>query len=297
MKIKILLALFVAIGLSMTTAGVHAEIIGDFDDASGMGVDTYPGVTGEGWGGVWTRKASGASAWAGIREPGNPYYIPFDADNDNYLTLKSSSSGTGKSVVCRDFQDASGDVDFTEDYIISFSLRPDDLSTYSATTDDLTIFTNPTATYNPTTSSTFMAKVAADHSDPSRAKQWYFLDGPRGGSDANAVALSGIYLVEGHIYDFEITMHPGTSGYDVTLTDTTAGLTYSSLTDITLADNDLGWRGAVNGKYLSFGARESNSGDVIAVSVDNIRIAQVPEPSTLVLLASALVGLLIWRKR
>ncbi|NLE39378.1 MAG: hypothetical protein GX621_15260, partial [Pirellulaceae bacterium] len=57
MKLRLFLVALFACGFCMASAA-SADIIGDFDDASETGVDTYPGVAGEGWGGAWARKAS-----------------------------------------------------------------------------------------------------------------------------------------------------------------------------------------------------------------------------------------------
>ena len=301
---KCLLALFLALGLCVFASTAIADVVGDFDDASGAGVDTYPGVAGEGWGGAWDYRASGGSVSRSLMEYGDTDYNAFDADNDNYLRFKVTNSGTGKGCVMRSYMGTSSDVDYAEDYTIAFSFRGDDMSTFGSGSY-FNFYGDPDKEYNITTDSTFQIRVVgASSTDATRNCQWYFSDGDNAGGNTAETAWSGVYLVEGHVYDFLLTMHPEAKTWDVTVTDRDFDI--NEVPSTAIADPvassttiGLGWRGPNDGEYLSFSGRAYNSSTSLTGSVDNIRIAQVavPEPSTLVLLAGALLGLLIWRRK
>ncbi|NLE37230.1 MAG: PEP-CTERM sorting domain-containing protein, partial [Pirellulaceae bacterium] len=244
----------------------------------------------------------GGACNAALMVSGADGYTAFDEDNDNYLTYTTTSSSTGgKGSVYRDYMgtgENASDIDFTQDYTIAFSVRVDDLSTFTATTDEISIFGDASANniYNPGLTSTFVIKVLGSHADPTRALEWYFFDSDRNGQNINVGVRSGIYLVAGHVYDFEIEMHPGAKGYSVVLTDRTADLSYSS--DESYEPDDLGWRGAEHGKYVSFASRASAANESVTVAIDNIRISQIPEPGILVMgFGLLLAGLVVRRRR
>ena len=100
---------------------------------------------------------------------------------------------------------------------------------------------------------------------------------------------SGIDLVSDKVYDFSITINPETKTWDVTVTDG----------ETTFTATDLGWRTSLNavGGVLNFGAQTATIGDVRTMSIDNVRISQVPEPSVMALLFGCLLNVLFWRKR
>ena len=91
---------------------------------------------------------------------------------------------------------------------------------------------------------------------------------------------TGMDLVEGRIYDFEVWVYPEDGTYDARIFDGSTSF----------AAKGLGFRNGTPGQYnvLHFGGYLSDSGDDGAFSLDAIQISQVPEPATWTL---ALVGL------
>ena len=300
MKLKFLVILLLFGGLCLFTAVANADIIAEFEDAGTAGVDTVPGALGDGWRGAWNLNSSGTGSKSRVLGTSDPLYV----DSNNYLDAAISDTGAdGYSCsLNRRYYLTS----LNDDYYISYSIRFDDLSiwtdldeTNGNTSDRFYLSNTSAADYSHQTTRTGWAiRVCGNNAteDYEQAYQFRFLSSATGpGSTSSEYSGADVTVQEDHVYRLVVAVHNGNHTYEATVTDETTGKSYTSST--------LNMEAQINADYLYFGTEHRNQGgSTLAYSVDNVVISNtapvmVPEPSTLVLLAGALVGLLVWRKR
>ena len=300
MKLKFLLTVSMVIVLSLSTSIASADAVAEFTDGNtSTAVDGYVGMAGGGWANAWTPLEYFVTATFNV-ENTNPLYT----NSGNYLSITAADpystglTGGGRATTVRNYTDG---IDLEDDYTISFSIRIDEMDDMDLAKDQFLVFEGAAEATNASSSSFFIIKATGNATDPTIFQQWTVTDGNNDGTtDTLDTNLS---LAEGNIYEFVLNVHPDPDGngimdgngtYDVAITNITASESFSA--------TDLGWRaaGTTLGGYLHFTTMVAGAtDDVGSMSIDNVAIsqAQVPEPSTMVLLASALLGLLIWRKK
>jgi hypothetical protein len=273
-------------------------VIAEFDNASGTGVDTFPGVAGEGWAGPWQERAEFVNATATVTSANELH-----PDDGNYLSISTVNTLDIEGIdisstysLSRSYETGM-DIDLTQDHTIEFTVRIDELyidTPYSAMTSyedryEISGSNTPDGIFSTNPTSTFSI-LARGSSSAYTARQWVFADGNQQGGISSYVE-SGISLVEGGIYDFSVSLDVATRTYDVTVTDGSTTCTIEGL----------GWRTGADevGGWLNFDMQSDaySYHEIRAMSIDNIRISQVPEPCTVVLLAGLTLGLLVWRKK
>ncbi|NLE38154.1 MAG: hypothetical protein GX621_09045 [Pirellulaceae bacterium] len=315
----VIIAAFLTAMLALPVVAT-AEIIANFEGRAGtLDVDGYKGKTGLGWSGAWVEKGSGTGSVVGtLMTPTTPGYTAFDSDNDQYLRIRTTlTSGTNyKGSINRNYTHSSGDVDFTQPYRVSLSVRPEDLTNWeqSATNDSFRIFDIlGTNSYDRSATSTrFYVSANGGPTSPYNSTKHCWLV-----SDGTSSITTYVYIADGHIYDFVIDVFPDTKTWDVTITDRDFALAdinpayYDGVTTrpkATYTKEGLNWYAA--------GATGTNAPTAISVavyegiatggalgkyntmSVDDIRIAEIPEPTSVAMgLGLLLAGLMVRRRK
>ena len=300
MKLKLFVILLMLGGLSVLSSVASADIIAEFEDASATaGVDTVPGVAGDGWRSGWDLDSTGTGSKSRSLGTADPLYV----DSNNYLVYsQTDTDNNGYSVGLNRRYYLT---DLNDDYYISYSIRFDDINMWtemdydnSGTDGDRFYMTSTIDdNYNNTSTETGCAiRVQGNFKDGSLASalQFRFLCGSTGPGSSTS-EYSGFTVQEGNTYEITFAVHENLYTYEGTVTEVETGNTYTTST--------LNMQSQVVANYLEFITEMRYAGgNSFGYSIDNVRIANtpppvVPEPSTLVLLASALVGLLVWRKR
>ena len=316
MKSKVVLSLFVATGLLVSMAAANAivdfpsipnismkTVVANFDNASGSGVDTFPGIAGEGWAGSWQvcDYYGNLNTTVTVEDAthelhaGNGSYLSVLAENPNAIT---GEIGTHSLSRC---YDATSGIDLSKDHSIEFTLRIDetefddvfftDMWSYE---DRYEITGSDMARGEFGAADTFAIMAAGNEGawgSEQIVRKWAFADGNKRGF-INTFVGSGIDLVQGGVYDFAITLDVDAKTYDITVTDSIDTFTAEGLGWITDAETAGGWLNFITQSSNSYPYPENR-----AMSIDNIRISQVPEPSMVVLFLGLVFGLLVWRKK
>jgi hypothetical protein len=262
--------------------GQLPEVVANFD------TDTYPDTAGNGWKGGWTeREYSGSTVTASVVS-GN------EVHSGDLNCLAATISG-GNGSVARSYRARPG-INYKEDVLVEFTIRIDETdleSNMTAYTDRYVITDSLAQDVTTRGENTFCIWSIGDDDgtwgSPDYVREWCFINGDQAGG-ITSIVDSDIDIVSGGVYDFAVTLNVDEQTYDVTVTDGTTTKTFT----------DIGWRTGANdiGGVLNFIGRASTAGSTRAMSIDNIRLTTVPEPSTFVLLiSSALLGLLIWRRK
>jgi len=270
-----------------------ASIEANFNRGEGsIYVDQFQGAPGKGWQGGWADQGSGSSTVetaAPLNGPGDPY-------------LAVTNTGTGDRTVVRGFEQY-GLIDPADPYRVQWKWRfdgdPADVNEFG---DRIHFYADDSAE-NGTNSgnSWIVGLVGADRAgNDIHDGHWYFYDrtDPNDGFTGDNMVDTGLSLLAGQVYDFEVLVYPADGTYDATIFDGTT----------TFAAEDLVFRNGSTGQFnfLHFGGFVSDPGEDWAFSLDSVRVSLIPEapgiipePSTL-LVWSLLAGLGVgvgWRRR
>jgi hypothetical protein len=300
------LSLFLGI-VACIVMPAHGETIANFDGGGSLAdpvtdvVDAYPGMDGGGWDAGWNTYTNHSTYSIDTIDT-----TPLGTGTGNYLDVAmtpTASSGTGRyASLSRSY--AAG-IDVALSHSIDFSLRVNEDTvngTFTTSTDRYQLFDAPV--YAQGTAGTNCSWIlgcyggSATWLDASKVGHWVVFNG-----DNNLTSFTdernldtGITVSQGTVYDFHIDIDAESKTWDVTI-----GSGGTTLYDSTTNNPDgLGWRNAdatVAG-LPHFSTYGDTTADTRAYSLDSLRITQVPEPSTLVLILTlSLIGLIRRRSR
>jgi len=289
MRQRLLLAAIAAASFLVLPAMVTGETItAYFEDALGQStayVDAYRGKTGGGWTGGWTSLTTSGTGTnsANVVDP-DPLH---DGDGNHLYVTAKKTGGTGAYMVgfVRDYKTAAA-LDFMEDFTIQYSVRIDDEYFDNDVNYDQVAFRIAKANYH--------TSQAEDPIDifMRGSGSWVLIDGIGGTITTNPAEFG---VIPGDVYDVFLTVHVADKTYDVEIENATTGDSYG---DSGYKTKGLGWRAGTSlEKYIGFFAHETTTNETREFSVDNIRIAVVPEPAALVMGLGLLVAGLIARRR
>lgn len=285
----------------------RAAAIANFTGGNGTDqVDQYLGKPGDGWATAW--QASTATTLDLSFTSGYPTVSnsnPLTLGGGNYLQslVSSANPPTGNSPLSVAVRRQYDGVDISQSHTISFDFRPDagfflqDGNPSSSANPDNryqiyggSAFTDSTSEFN-----TWVAWVGATAtSSPGTnsvpkdyvAGTWGFLSGhATSQSVANQTFVNtGIAMVPGTVYHFEITVDPANRQYWAKLTDGVNSYETPSGSPLLFRTTSTG----NGGDHLHFGSRQRSGTTALGFSVDNISV--VPEPNSIVIAAIGLVG-------
>jgi len=284
--------------LALTTI-TSVNLTANFDGGNTTGhPDGYVGTVGNGWGYSWETELIGTNSGTAptsvvvVRTyDENP---PLPGYDDPYQTLVTGSGNYlyvdadlqandfGWTTVGRKCGDGKLGIDLASTYTISFLFRVDEsafdlANNFTAGNDRYQLYDYPTMTTGSRAGTGWFINAQGDHAAGS--KVWLFYDGlGRTGSTGTNYVNTGVPLVAGDTYQFQITVHPeaGAKSWDGTVTDLVTSATHSS--------SNLGWRidtseatgdpNAVLSGLMQFCARGSDSNDRRQFAIDSVQVQQ-----------------------
>ena len=281
----------------------HAAIIADFTDGNGATlVDQYAGIGGSGWVAGWTTGVSGSAtsvptvtSATQLNGGGNYVSVPY---------VLPAGTSTSRVSIRRQFE-ASGDVDPTLPYTVSFDFRPEAINTLSNDfLDRYQVFGSTSG--SPTQANvTWWAIAAAGNSGGPGTivgDHWGFLTNPTPGTTAAAADMvfidSGLTLVPNTVYHFEFEVDPANLRYFAKISDGVTVFETDPLAPLYFRNQSVS---ATSASWMTLGASQRNSGVTGATpypySVDSLSISVVPEPGSLYLIGMASLGLVGFARR
>ncbi len=299
---RVLSWVFIGLLIASAPSLASADIIANFTGGNGTAsVDQYQGTAGSGWSTAWKAIVGGTFTATNTVVSANPLN-----SSGNYLSVSLTNNANLQwaPYACwsafRQYEN-NGNVSLTSDHVLQFDYRVDSLPTGWGTSqqDRIEIFDNSYNTLGgdqpwlDETSSWFATALGTVTANTSLSGKWLF--GDFDGSDTTwnwntKIVNSGIAVEANKVYSFTISLHPTTDTYDVAVTD---GTNSFSATDLGFR-NDAGPTGKLN-----WAMRLSDTGDTGAFSLDSVNISTIPEPASLTILVTAVLGLICyaWRKR
>ncbi|MGD9127670.1 MAG: PEP-CTERM sorting domain-containing protein [Planctomycetia bacterium] len=293
MKLKFLAILLLAVGFGMLAPIVNAEITAEFEDGGTAGVDTYPGIAGDGWRTGWDIDTTGTGTAAATLETSNPLYTGSNAYL-SYSQADSSNNDGYSSGLSRRFYLT----DLNDDYYISFSLRFDDITMWTdyqteKTTSDYFYMSGTTDDNynNDNTQTGWSVRMQGLKPDDSflYGLQFKFLAGSTG-TGSTTSEWSGFAIQEDGVYEMVINVHESDYTYEATVSEVGTTNSYTTTMPLNMISQ-------VTTSYIDFITAMNSLGgeNDFAYSIDNVRIAntppvEVPEPGTIALLVSLLLA-------
>ena len=279
-------------GLLATAGMANAAVIADFSDGIGnqtTAVDQFKGIAGGGWTTAWGNQGSVSGVTTTVID--GTVGTPLNSGGD-YLGLNMVGPG-GTGTVGRSYGDFDAVDTATDSYKISWDFRAevDIMAAGVGGGEDRFHFAGD---------SSFVTGSAPSNSwligmteSQIYAGNWYFIDnnGSTAWTEANAVN-TGMAVVAGTVYSFDITVNPTTGTYDASVTNGT----------ITFSDTDLTFRNGLTGAFDTASFGMAMGGDDLGtsaneMSIDSLHISAIPEPSSLLLLSFTGLMLIFRRRR
>ena len=175
----------IGLALCVTAAQVGTAITADLDDGNtGVLVDGYRGVPGQGWTDEWKRPTSGGAYTTG---PGVVSAAPLSPGGGNYLTATYGvSSANGQTTVSRQWGDYGG-VALDQAHTVRFQFRPDDLTGFDHNEDRFFLFDRPGYKAGPDAQCPWIIAAAGDTRGGSNwhAQEWTIVDGYKAGGGSS----------------------------------------------------------------------------------------------------------------
>ncbi|GAA5483202.1 PEP-CTERM sorting domain-containing protein [Haloferula sargassicola] len=257
-------------------------IIADFTDGNGASsVDQYQGIAGDGWDGPWGTSTSTADLTGSVVNSS-----PLNGGG-NYLssTLTATGASGGRGIQFRNYNDF-GDVNVSAAHTISFDIRVDSsLATFNSGIDYFQMYDRIGGTDFANTGAWLVRAFGADVENLGTTAvvggNWAIYNGNKDGSFSNTNFVdTGVPLVAGNVYHFDVTLDPTIAEYSVTIN---GGTTFSGL----------GFRNATGTvqTQVNFGGRVSDLNETLTYSLDSIAVTNVPEPSCLLVSCLGVLGL------
>lgn len=268
----------------------------DFNNNTGQatGVDQYGGTAGNGWTGGWQ-----ISAASGVGDgTGSTYSSDKTVRNTtpvngggNYLQLSSTSTATSSPRwgAYREFGN-NGTLNVNQAATVSFNYRMDDDSFYEGGgASFINIWGGADWIWNTQAVTWGIRSVYID----ANTRNWAVIDGDGTGGVSSNIN-TGLEIVEGDTFSFEVDVDPAANSYTVSITNLDTAASYTSGTLGFALDQ------ATIGQSIWFIQQVADlaGGDpsTFAASVDNISV--VPEPSAYAILAGFLaLGFVAVRRR
>lgn len=243
----------------------------DFTHGSGSTfVDQLTGMAGRGWTGEWTGAGTGVSTVTTAN--------PLNPDDPNYISVPATASGDR---TLRRQYESYGQVDTAAPHRITWTWRFDgNVGDMTSFADRIHFFGDDAATSGTDAGNSWIIGWVGDDQSGNDIHQdkWYFFNRA---ANANFVkenmVNTGLDLVAGRVYDFEVWVYPQLGKYDASIYD---GFT-------SFAAKGLTFRNGTPGQYnaLHFGGSRSAANASWTFSLDSVVISAVPEPATLSMLA------------
>lgn len=274
-------ALLGLLALGLTTQAGAANIVADFDGGNSTTlVDAWVGIEGNGWVQTWRDSRNYANYTAGVKDtnsllPGSGNYLSAS------FTAQSGGAVNKQGYVARMFNP--GYVTADTQLVVSFLFRPDSGLSGSQTY-------NMMFNANNVVQGTGATNIAVINSGVASNATWVFSGKQAPGNAASNMSLdSGMQVIAGDVYSFEITLDMATKSYMASVKNLTANTAYSTSEAIYFR-----YDGVINNLALEFGAffgTGNNALGTLDFSLDSISVAPVvPEAGTLAA-AFAAVGL------
>lgn len=268
---------------------IQAAIIANFSDGEGtILADQFKGKAGEGWTAGWNSRNGSNGTTTFVVENTHPLV----SGGGNYLKIGYKRTGAGDSNragAARPFATSGAlGVDTTKAYTISFDFRIDTLTGWSDSSDQIAFSSESTTSIAAFSGSAPWALwLRADKPG------WQVRNGngTGGGSylDFGEIGLDTITI--GAIYSITIEMDPLAQKYDLTISVDDKVYRASTLNN----GQWLGFGGtgaqATASNVLQFRSTMGGVGDEVIWSMDNIRVAPVPEPGSVALGLVGLIGI------
>ncbi len=280
--------------IGQTNADIVAQFADGNDNFNGglnpPSVDSYFGMAGGGWGGAWSTAKNASSTFSSGVINTAPIH-----GGGNYLnaTLTLAPGVAGQAAAGRQYQAPAG-FQLSDPHTISFKFRPEtDFPDDANLSDRYQIWDNTTGNQSATAANNTWAIAsygAGSAAGPlgTVSGNWGFLSGSTSSNAFNAQTFvdTGINVQAGKVYSFEITTDPTSKSWSATISDGVNTFTSGTLL----------WRNQTvsqAGGNLFWGTQKSaiSVGNTMTYSLDNVRIAFVPEPSSFGITAM-LIGLL-----
>lgn len=269
----------------------HAQILAGFTDGNGsVLVDQYVGIAGSGWSTAWATNTNSAST--GTTLVGNVINTDPLNGGGNYLSTTltaGTGTGNGKGVVQRQYT-SFGNVSLSQIHTVSFDFRFDSSMTgFDAATDYIQAFDRP---FNSDfgADGAWLIRATGASTNGIAAHNWMFYNGGKNGAPFNNANFvdSGVSLVSGQVYHFDININPALLEYSVSIN----GGAFSA---------PMGFRAntAANLGRVNWGGQLSGISETMTYSLDTIAVtaAAVPEPSTVMLLGASALAVITLRRR
>lgn len=280
---------FLALLTSLTASlpqPAESAVVARFTNGEGTtSPDQYSGTAGDGWAGAWNRRVGSGGTTTITVQNSNP----FSEGSGNYLQLvytRTESGGSNRAGVARAFaNNGPGSIDMTQPYTISFDFRPEVLTGWQTSADQIVFSSETTTTIgSPTANAPWALQIRADEG-------WLVFNGNGAGATSNlnfsSLGLTGLTL--GEVYSIAVYIDPLQNGYDLTISVGDTTYRASELNNGQL----LGFRTnaiAATANVLQFRMTSDNKNDSFQWSLDNIAV--IPEPGSAGLALSGVGGLL-----
>lgn len=275
-----LLALLLAVAAPCHRA-VASTIIADFTGGTGTtdASHQFEGASGEGWKTAWSKSQTNATVGTGI------------GANDWLNVSISSTSSSPRSSFNRAYDSGStATIDTTKAYSISFSLRFDDLSSFTAAGDYIGIFDAASQLSSSSTGGNTNSWALIIQGDDKKIQLG-------NGTWDNKVTLTKtgfdspdntLTIAEDINYAFTINIDPDSRSWTVAITPE-GGSTVSSTASLGFRSNaaDLG----TTGRYFHINTLQNAASETLAYSFSGLTISQIPEPALATTVLAALAAL------
>lgn len=261
----------------LLSTAIHADIVAGFDQGVGTTlVDQYTGTAGAGWVGGWaSNSANGNGTFTGDVINTTPLNGAGNYLQGQQIITAVGSSNQQRRGTNRQFENFDN-VNLSQDLSYSFDFRIDSATGWDASFDDI-LYIHSSEQTNPT---------IPDGGGSSWAVSFIGSDDSIRYRNGNTNVDTGLDFVVGTVYTFSMTSYAQTETYDLSIVVSNAEVFSATGVD---------WRGSnigdLNFGGINFvaGVEDDAIGDNVTFSVDNIRIAPVPEPSSIGLILAGVL--------
>lgn len=285
-----------------------AAVIANFADGNDNTATVNPGVNAPtadsfkgaanagGWATSWSQTTTGTIASNSTQVLNT---TPLTTGSDNYLNLNYTGSASGAAVhEVRQYANTAGGVDTTAEHAVSFQFRLDSALSNRSLTDsnDFVRFYDNTSAAGTGSTATSWQIVAAGAAGQTDGVHFRLGAGDGGAAGGQTSIDTGILLAQNTVYSISVDVHPVTGTFnaatnfptwDATISD---GVHTFTQTGLRFRDNAL-----TSGRFLQFGGGTNGANEQLSMSIDNLQIANTPEPTAVGLLAMA--GTMLLRRR